>query len=70
VTSASKQQISSSKESSNDLKKQLKQSIRDRADGSLKDPDLDVTGRLMPDEIASRRETSAKHSTQQCQMER
>jgi len=63
--SASKQQISSSKESSNDLKKQLKQSIRDRADGSLKDPDLDVTGRLMPDEIASRRETSAKtqHTT-------
>ena len=50
---------SSKQDPTNDLTKQLKQSIRDRINGSLQDPDLDiVTGRLMPGEIASRRELS------------
>jgi len=60
-------QGSNSNEATNDLKNQLKQSIRDRASdnasasgSSLKNPDLDATGRLMPGEVASRRETSVK----------
>ena len=60
-------QGSNSNEATNDLKNQLKQSIRDRASdnasasgSSLKNPDLDATGRLMPGEVASRRKTSVK----------
>lgn len=59
-TKSNSKSKSSIQDPTNDLKIQLKQSIRDRINGSLQDPDLDVSGRLMPGEIASRRELSVK----------
>lgn len=59
-TKSNSKSKSSIQDPTNDLKIQLKQSIRDRINGSLQGPDLDVSGRLMPGEIASRRELSVK----------
>ena len=60
VKNGAQSKSKSKSKSTTDLKKQLQQSIRDRTNGSIKGPDIDVTGRLMPGEVASRRELSVE----------